>query len=80
MLSIRFKKIGRKHQKTFRLIVADKRNSPKVGDPVEYLGWWNPHSKSGAFKRERINHWASKGAKFSDAARRILEKQNVLGA
>jgi small subunit ribosomal protein S16 len=74
MLVIRFKKVGRKHQKTFRLIVTEKKSPPR-GKPIEYLGWWNPHLKKGAFKEERIRYWVSKGAKFSDTARSILAKQ-----
>lgn len=75
MLVIRFKKIGRKHQKTFRLIVTERKSSPKIGDPVEQLGWWDPRFKKGAFKHDRINHWVSKGAQLSDSVRRVLVKQ-----
>lgn len=73
MLVIRFKKVGRKHQKSFRLIVTEKKSPPR-GRPVEYLGWWDPAAKKGAFKRERIEHWISKGAKPSPAASRILKR------
>jgi small subunit ribosomal protein S16 len=77
MLVIRFKKVGRKAQKTFRLIVTEKKTPPR-GRPLEYLGWWNPHSKKGAFKQGRIKHWVSKGAQLSDTARAILAKHRAV--
>lgn len=77
MLVIRFKKVGQKHKKTFRLIVTPKKSPPR-GKPVEYLGWWNPHSKKGAFKTERIKYWATRGAQFSATAQRLLKKQGAV--
>jgi small subunit ribosomal protein S16 len=77
MLVIRFKKVGRKAQKTFRLIVTEKKTAPR-GRPLEYLGWWNPYSKKGAFKQDKIKHWVSKGAQLSDTARAILAKHRAV--
>jgi small subunit ribosomal protein S16 len=76
MLVIRFKKVGKKNQKTFRLIVTEKKSAPR-GKPIEYLGWWNPYLKRGAFKEERIKYWISHGAKLSDTAKSILAKQGI---
>lgn len=76
MLVIRCKKVGRKHQKTFRLIVTEKKTPPR-GKPIEYLGWWNPYLKKGALKEERIKYWVAHGAKVLETAKRILAKQGI---
>jgi small subunit ribosomal protein S16 len=76
MLVIRFKKIGRRNQKTLRLIVTEKKSPPR-GRPLEYLGWWNPHLEKGEFNEARIRHWVAHGAKPLETVRRILAKQGM---
>ncbi len=76
MLVIRFKKIGRKNQKTFRLILTEKRSAAR-GKPLEYLGWWNPYLKKGEFKEERIKYWVGQGAKILDTAKSILARNGI---
>ena len=44
MLAIKLKKIGKKHQPSFRLVVDEKR-SKLLGGNFEDLGWYDPKSK-----------------------------------
>ena len=44
MLTIRLSQVGKKNKKMFRLIVSEKTKDP-VGDFLEILGSYNPHSK-----------------------------------
>ena len=41
MLAIKLKRIGKKHQPSYRIVVAEKR-SKLNGRYVEDLGWLNP--------------------------------------
>ena len=77
MLKIRLQIIGRKNQPLFRLVVVPIEKKPK-GKVKEILGWYNPRSKEGSFKKERINYWYSKGAKVSDTAWNLLIHKGIL--
>ena len=77
MLVVRFQKVGRRNQRSFRLIVTPKRAAPR-GKPVEFLGSWNVRTKQLILKRDRILYWISQGAKPSPTAHNLLIKQGVL--
>ncbi len=77
MLCIRFLRIGKKHQPCFKIVVTDKRRSPKGGRFVEEVGFWNPLTKEKILKAERIKYWMSKGAKPSDSVYNLLIKEKV---
>lgn len=79
MLAIKLQRIGRKHQPSYRLVVAEKRsklNSP----PVEDLGSWNPFSKKANFKSERILHWIKLGAQPTATVHNLLVRENIINA
>jgi small subunit ribosomal protein S16 len=78
MLSIRFKRVGRKNQPSYRVIVTPKRAGGPKGRPVEYLGWFNPFSKNFALKKERVLYWLSQGAKPSNTLHNLLVKAGVV--
>jgi len=78
MLRIRFFRIGKKHQPSFKIVVTDKKNPPKGGRFVEEVGFWNPLTKARSLKAERIKYWISKGAKVSDSVYNLLIKEKVL--
>ncbi len=85
MLSIRFQRVGRRNNASYRIVVAEKRQKTK-GKCLEVLGYYNPYTKKASFKVERINYWLSKGAKLSGSVNNLLinnkiikgKKQNVL--
>ena len=78
MLTIRLTRKGKRNQPFFRLIVTDKRNSPKGGRPVEILGYVDPLTKRKSLKKERILYWISKGAKPSDTVNNLLIREKVI--
>lgn len=78
MLTIRLTRKGKKNQPFFRLIVTDKRNSPKGGRPVEILGYVDPLTKKKSFEKERILYWLSKGAKPSATVHNLLVQEKVI--
>jgi small subunit ribosomal protein S16 len=77
MLTLKLKRIGKKHQGSFRLIVDEKRHK-LYGKNVEDLGWHNPHSNKSEFKKDRIEHWLKKGAKTTDTVHNLLISAGVI--
>ncbi len=80
MLVIRYQKIGKKNQPSFRLVVIDKRKAARGGRAVEILGAVNPFTKRKTLKKERINYWLSKGAKPSPTVHNLLVSEKIIEA
>ncbi len=78
MLCIRFFRVGKKKQPSFKIVVTDKRRPPSGGRFVEEVGFLNPITKEKNLKAERIKYWISKGAKPSDSVYNLLIKEKVL--
>lgn len=87
MLTIRFQRVGRKNDPSFRIVVLEKQRSPKAGNPLEILGSHNPKTKHTVIDAERSKHWISKGAQLSGTVNNLFitkgviegKKVNVLG-
>lgn len=77
MLTIRLQRIGKKHQPSFRVVVAEKR-SKLGGPPVDDLGAYNPFTKSVAVAKEKVEHWLKSGAKPTPSVHNLLVKQGVI--
>lgn len=77
MLAIKLKKIGKKHQPSFRVIVSEKR-SKMGGRCVEDLGWLNPKSKQFNIKKERAIYWLENGAQPTDTVHNLLVRAKVI--
>ncbi|MBU3896123.1 30S ribosomal protein S16 [Patescibacteria group bacterium] len=78
MLVIRFTRIGKKNQPTFRIVVVDKRRSASAGKCTEILGSKSPLTKKVVLNAERIKYWISKGAQPSDSVKNLLIKEKVI--
>ena len=77
MLAIKLQRIGKKHQPSYRLVVAEKRS--KMGaPPVEDLGAYQPFAKTAAFNKERIAHWIKMGAQPTLTVHNLLVEQGAL--
>lgn len=77
MLAIKLQRIGRKHQPSYRMVVAEKR-SKLAGPPVEDLGFYNPFSKAFEVKGERVKYWIGVGAIPTITAHNLLVKNGVI--
>lgn len=79
MLSIRLRRVGKRKQPLYRLIVTEKSRDP-WGKFLENLGAYNPRTKPATidFKTDRIKHWISKGAECSDTVWNLLVDQKVV--
>ena len=73
MLAIKLKIVGRKNQRTFRVIVQEAR-AKLGGKLVEDLGWYNPHTNQFKVNKARFDHWISNGAQPTDSVATLLKK------
>ena len=79
MLRIRLRRVGKKKQPSYRIVVADAR-SPRDGAFVEQVGYYNPLTDPPqvAIQEDKVRHWLSVGAKPSETVERILQARGVV--
>jgi len=77
---IRLRRVGRKGQSHFRIVVADQR-APRDGRFVATRGHYNPRTNPADIKvdAEQALAWLAKGALPTDTVRSLLKKAGVLG-
>jgi len=78
MLVIRLQRIGKKHQPSFRVVVAERRS--KLGaPPVEDLGSFGS-GKTANVNKERLEYWLKVGAKPTVTVHNFLVKNGALSS
>jgi len=77
MLAIKLQRIGKKHQPSYRVVVAERR-SKMAARPIEDLGSYNPFSKAWAVKKERVDYWLKAGAQPTVTVHNLLVQNKVL--
>lgn len=77
MLAIKLKRIGKKHQPSFRVVINEKR-SKATGRYIEDLGWFNPRSKEFKINTERVNYWIKSGAQPTDTVHNLLVRAEAI--
>ena len=67
MLRIRLRRVGKKKQPMYRIVVADSR-SPRDGDFVDSIGIYHPMNNPSTIEldQERAKMWLERGAQPSD--------------
>jgi len=80
VLRIRLRRVGKKGQAHYRVVVADQR-APRDGAFLETLGAYDPHQDPPLvnLNEARAREWLDKGAQPSDAAEKILRRIGVIG-
>lgn len=78
-VKIRLTRKGKKHQPTYRVVVADAR-SPRDGRFIEQIGRYDPRQEPSVVEidNERAAYWLAQGAQPSDQVRKLLEISGVL--
>jgi small subunit ribosomal protein S16 len=81
MVRIRLRRVGRKKQPIYRIVVADSR-APRDGRFIEIIGNYAPRQGESAIdlKTDRANYWLDHGAQPSDTVRSLLRRAGVLKA
>jgi small subunit ribosomal protein S16 len=79
MVKIRLRRMGKKKQPSYRVVVADSR-SPRGGHFVETIGFYNPRTEppTAQIKEDRALYWLSQGAQPTDAVARLLRNKGTL--
>ncbi|HOO58995.1 MAG TPA: 30S ribosomal protein S16 [Candidatus Mcinerneyibacteriales bacterium] len=74
-VKIRMKRIGKKGQPYYRVVVADSRTK-RDGRVIEEVGYYNPNTQPAdiSIKEERVLEWLAKGAQPTVIARNLLKK------
>jgi small subunit ribosomal protein S16 len=77
MVRIRLRRVGQKHQPSYRIVAADSE-APRDGRFLEILGFYNPLTDPFTFqaKEDRIYDWLSKGAQPSES---VLKLFSIVG-
>ncbi len=81
MLRIRLRRLGKKRQPYYRLIVAERRER-RDGDFIDTVGHYNPHTDPPLVQvdADKVRDWISKGAQPSEAVEKLLRRAGVLTA
>ena len=80
MLRIRLRRVGKKKQPSYRIVVADSRK-PRDGAFVEHLGHYDPLQSPPAIMLDKVRalEWVQRGAQPSEAVQRIFQWENLFG-
>jgi len=78
MLTIRLTRKGKKNQPFFRVVVIDKRRSPRGGRVIENLGYKNPLTKKVSINKERALYWLGVGAKPSATVHNLFISEKII--
>jgi small subunit ribosomal protein S16 len=78
MLAIKLKRIGKKGQAAFRVVVAEAKSKLR-GQSIEDLGYVNPHTNKSEINKDRINYWIKNGARTTETVKRLIAKSGIGG-
>lgn len=76
MLVIRLRRIGRKKDPHYRIVVAE-HTAPVQGKFVAEIGHYHPKSKETVIKPDLLTEWVNKGATPSNTVAKLLVRQGV---
>ena len=78
MLMIRLQRTGRTNDPSFRVVLTDRKNSPKSQNFIEILG--NYEVKKGVLtvNKEKILHWIKMGAQVSPTMHNLLISEKII--
>ena len=73
MLRMRLRRVGARHQPSYRIVVADSR-AARDGAFVDQIGHYNPRTDPPTIviDEEKARKWIAQGAQPSDAVQRML--------
>lgn len=76
MVSIKLRRIGKKGQASFRIVVSETR-SKADGKFIEDLGWIDPHTNKFELSKDRVEYWLSNGAQPTETAFDYIKKSGI---
>ncbi len=78
MLRIRLRRVGKKKQPNYRVVIADSR-APRDGAFIETIGTYNPLTQPAtvAIDEDKAREWLSKGAVPSERVQKLLAERGI---
>ncbi len=73
MLKLRLKRLGKKREPSYRVVVAQS-TSRRDGRPVAEVGFYNPRTKEARLDLPAIEDWIRKGAQPTEVVQKLLTK------
>jgi len=77
MLKLRLKKIGRKRQPSYRLVVMTS-STRRDGRPIDEVGYYSSITKQSYFNVSKIVKWLENGVKPTNTVEMLLKKADIL--
>lgn len=77
MLAIKLQRIGKKHQPSYRVVVAERR-SKLGGQPVADIGSYNLRTKTLSVPKEKLEPWLKVGAQPSVTVHNLFVKNGLV--
>ena len=79
MLKLRLRRVGARHQPSYRIVAADSR-AARDGTFVDHLGHYNPRTDPPTIvlDEEKALKWIRQGAQPTEAVARILKSLGTL--
>lgn len=78
-VKIRLRRMGAKHQPSYRIVVADSR-APRDGRYIDQVGFYNPLTNPAEIRvnRDKAIDWLRKGAQPTDTVAILLGKFDII--
>ena len=78
-VKIRLMRMGKKKQPTYRVVAADSR-SPRDGDFIEILGFYDPRAEPSTvtIDNARAVRWLRDGAQPTERVQKLLQQSGAL--
>lgn len=76
---MRLRRVGAKHQPSYRIVVADSR-SPRDGRFIDQVGTYNPRTNPATItlNRDKAIDWLRKGAQPTETVEILLKKASIV--
>ncbi len=71
MLKIKLFPRGKKHQRTYRIVVSEARSKAN-GNFVDDLGYVTPQTKTVSINQEKVAEWVKKGAQLTIGVDKLI--------
>lgn len=80
MLMMRLKRVGRKNNPSYRIVVVDKRTSVKSNKITDLIGTYNPKGGETIINAEKARYWLAHGTQASDTVHNMLVSKKIIDA
>lgn len=71
MLKIKLAPRGKKHQRTFRVVISEAR-SKSNGSFIDDLGFYTPQTKTVQLDNTKLKEWLAKGAQLTTGVDKLI--------